>query len=73
MLSENGQKFVVQIMDWGAAFDPTTLPAPDTESNLDERKEGGLGIFFMKKFMDEITYCRSDNMNLLIIAKHIKK
>ncbi|MCW4024495.1 MAG: ATP-binding protein [Candidatus Bathyarchaeota archaeon] len=73
MLTEKGEKFVVQIMDWGEAFDPIALPAPDTQSGLTERKEGGLGVFFMKKFMDEVTYRRSDNMNLLIIAKHIKK
>jgi serine/threonine-protein kinase RsbW len=72
LISETS-KFVVQIMDWGDAFDPTALPTPDTHGALNERKEGGLGVFFMKKFMDEVTYRRSDNMNLLILAKHIKK
>lgn len=73
MLSEASDKFVVEIMDWGKPFDPTTLPKPDTESSLHERKEGGLGIFFIRKFMDEISYQRSDNMNLLTLAKYIKK
>jgi serine/threonine-protein kinase RsbW len=73
MLSEKSDKFVVELMDWGSPFDPTTLPKPDTESGLRERKEGGLGIFFIKKFMDEIGYRRSGDMNLLTIAKYIKK
>jgi len=60
-------------MDWGKPFNPTTKPKPDLESGLDERKEGGLGIFFIKKFMDEVSYTRSDCMNLLTIAKYIKK
>jgi anti-sigma regulatory factor (Ser/Thr protein kinase) len=66
-------RFVVELIDWGNAFDPTTLPPPDTESGLHERKEGGLGIYFIRKFMDEVSYRRSDNTNLLTIAKYIKK
>jgi serine/threonine-protein kinase RsbW len=65
------KKFVVNIMDWGESFDPTTMPKPDTESCLNERKEGGLGIFFMKKFMDEISYTRCNDMNLLTITKYL--
>ena len=71
-LSPEG-KFVVDIMDWGEPFDPTTAEDPNTEIGLNERKEGGLGIFFMKKFMDEVKYVRRDNMNLLTVAKNIKK
>lgn len=73
MLSKTEGKIVVNITDWGAPFDPTTLPKPDTQSSLPERKEGGLGIFFMRKFMDEISYNRCDDMNLLTLAKYIEK
>jgi serine/threonine-protein kinase RsbW len=66
-------RFVVELIDWGNPFDPTTLPPPDIESGLHERKEGGLGIYFIRKFMDEVSYRRSDNTNLLTIAKYIKK
>ena len=72
MLSSTGNKFIVNIMDWGQSFDPTIIPKPDTESCLNERKEGGLGIFFMRKFMDEVKYVRSKDMNLLIITKNMK-
>ena len=66
-------KFVVDIMDWGEPFDPTKIPAPDIDSGVDERKVGGLGIYFMKENMDEVSYSRRDGMNLLTIAKYIKK
>ena len=59
-------------MDWGKAFDPTIMPKPDTESSLNERTAGGLGIFFMKKFMDEVKYVRGRDMNLLIMAKYMQ-
>ena len=71
-LSSKGN-FVVDIMDWGKPFDPTTTEDPNTEIALNERKEGGLGIFFIKKFMDEVKYVRKDNMNLLTVARNIKK
>jgi len=71
LLSKLGDKFIVNIMDWGIAFDPIVLPKPDTESSLNERKVGGLGVFFMKKFMDEVKYVRCKDMNLLIMVKYI--
>lgn len=71
LLSKLGDKFIVKIMDWGIAFDPIALPKPDTENSLNERKVGGLGVFFMKKFMDEVKYVRCKDMNLLIMVKYI--
>lgn len=71
-LSITGDKFIVNLVDWGKAFDPTIMPKPDTESSLNERKVGGLGIFFMRKFMDEIKYVRSKGKNLLILVKYLQ-
>lgn len=73
MLSSTRNKFIVNIIDWGKSFDPTIIPKPDTESCLDERKEGGLGIFFMRKFMDEVKYVSSNGMNILTMVKYLKK
>lgn len=70
-LSSMGNKFRVQIIDWGKSFDPTTIPPPDTKSGLNKRKEGGLGIYFMRKFMDEVKYVCSKDMNLLTMVKYL--
>ncbi|MCK7520591.1 MAG: ATP-binding protein [Ignavibacteriales bacterium] len=32
------------------------IPAPDLKADLSERKIGGLGIFLMRKLMDEVHY-----------------
>lgn len=67
------EKFTVTIEDNGAPFDPTTIPEPNVNQGLEERRAGGLGIYFMKKLMDEVKYLRVDDKNLLTLTKNIKK
>jgi serine/threonine-protein kinase RsbW len=71
MLSSTDNKFVVQIIDWGKSFNPTTVPKPDINSNLNERREGGLGLFLMRKFMDSIKYTSIQNVNKLVMVKYL--
>ena len=71
MLSSTGNQFVVHIIDWGKSFDPTTVPKPDTQSNLNERREGGLGLFLMRKSMDSIKYTSNQNVNKLVMVKYL--
>ena len=73
MLSSENNQFTVTITDWGKSFDPKIVPKPDTESNLNERKEGGLGLFLINKFMDSVKYTSAQNMNKLVIVKTLKK
>jgi serine/threonine-protein kinase RsbW len=44
----------VRVQDEGKGFDPETVPNPVAEENL--LKADGRGIFFMRSFMDEVTY-----------------
>ncbi len=48
--------FTVVIRDRGKPFDPTSVPLPDVSSGVEERKIGGLGIYLMRKLMDEVSY-----------------
>ncbi len=73
MLSSTDNKFVVHIIDWGKSFDPTTIPQPDTHSNLNERREGGLGLFLMRKSMDSIKYTSFQNVNKLVMVKYLAR
>jgi len=65
---EEGGLFHVDIVDSGVPFDATSGPDPDTVSDLSERNIGGLGIFFIKKLMDEIHYRREDGRNILTLV-----
>ena len=63
---------VIQIRDWGEPFDPDSVPQPDIESELFERKLGGLGIFLMKQMMHEVRYIfHAGEYNELIMTKHL--
>lgn len=46
----------IHILDWGKSFDPDSIPEPDVGAPLEQRPVGGLGLFFMRKFMDELEF-----------------
>lgn len=51
------------LVDHGESFDPSEIPMPDLKADLSERKIGGLGIFLMRKLMDEVRYEVKPNKN----------
>ena len=61
----------VTFIDGGVAFDPLAKEDPDVTLPAEQRKIGGLGIFLVKKTMDEVTYKRENNQNILCIRKKI--
>lgn len=63
---------VIHIRDEGPAFNPLVRPDPDPTADLEERSDGGWGIYFTKKVMDEVQYFRDGNYNQLSISKHFK-
>ena len=68
---ENGLKVV--IYDDADPFDPSKVPEPEINVTLDEIKPRGLGIFIMRKMMDEVNYESSpDRGNTLTMIKRHK-
>lgn len=63
-LEEDGL-LVTEIINYGIPFDITAAPEPDVTKGLEERQVGGLGIFFIRKFVDEIDYRREGSANIL--------
>ncbi len=60
----------IVITDSGTEFDPLSRPEPDIMSPMQERKIGGLGIFMIKKIMDEVIYKREGGKNVLTLVKY---
>lgn len=69
---EPGDRTVVlTFIDSGIPYDPLAKPDPDVTLEVDKRSVGGLGIFLVKKTMDDMTYARLDGRNVLTIHKRI--
>lgn len=69
--SVDGKNFVARFSDEGIPFDPLTHAGPDLSVPIEEREIGGLGILMTKKMMDEITYKREKNFNILTLKKNL--
>ncbi len=50
------KRIIVSLFDKGITFNPDNIISPNLSKKLEERKLGGLGVYLMKKFMDEVTY-----------------
>ena len=59
------EKVLVEIEDEGTGFDPTDVPDPTCEENLEQ--PGGRGIMLMKAFMSSVEY--NDAGNLVRLEK----
>ena len=62
---------VVTFIDNGKAYDPLAREDPDVALTAQEREIGGLGVYMVKKCMDEISYEYKDGQNILCIKKKI--
>ena len=66
-----GNVITIVLIDYGESFDPSDVPLPDLKADLSDRKIGGLGIFLMRKLMDEVHYePRPNKSNVLTMTKH---
>lgn len=68
------RSFTITMSDDGRPFDPDEVPPPEVPADpadLDGLKIGGLGIYFMRKLMDEVEFSRDDHRgNTLVMIKY---
>lgn len=62
---DNNDRFIVEIIDSGMEFNPHSLKRPDLNENISKRKIGGLGVFLIKKLVNDVNYKRNGNKNIL--------
>jgi len=70
-VTEEPLAVIVTFIDKGMPYDPLRAAEPDTTLSAEERNLGGLGIYMVKKSMDEITYEYKDGKNILSIKKKL--
>jgi len=71
-LSVSAHELKIMMRDRGKSFDPSSVPEPNVKADLSERKIGGLGMYLMRKLMDEVTYESSpETGNILTMVKRL--
>ena len=68
---EDPMAVIITFIDNGVPYDPLKQKDPDTTLPAEERELGGLGIYMVKKTMDDVTYEYKDGKNILSIKKHL--
>ena len=64
---------VITFIDNGAPYDPLAKEDPDITLSAEERNIGGLGVFLVKKSMDEVNYEYKNGQNILRIRKGLSE
>jgi sigma-B regulation protein RsbU (phosphoserine phosphatase) len=57
--------FMVRMTDAGIPFNPKNLEDPDVGADITSRQIGGLGVFLIRKMVDEWDYQRDGDKNIL--------
>ncbi|MBR4026742.1 MAG: ATP-binding protein [Lachnospiraceae bacterium] len=66
---ENPVSVLITFIDNGVPYDPLKEQNPDITLSAEDRKIGGLGIYMVKKSMDNVSYEYKDGQNILTIKK----
>jgi len=67
----NPLRVVVTFFDRGKPFNPLAKADPDINVSVEEAEIGGLGIYLVKKNMDEVRYEYIDGQNVFTIVKNL--
>ncbi len=61
----------VSITDFGHSFEPANTPAPDPNATVEEREEGGFGLFFIRQSVDQMDYRVTEDGNTMVLTKYL--
>lgn len=64
-----GDVITIILRDQGRPFNPDSVQPPNLKADLSDRQIGGLGIYLMRKLMDDVRYETSSRGNSLTLIK----
>jgi len=67
-LIDSGDNISMLLSDEGAEFNPLEASEPDITSDIESREIGGMGIFMVKKFAEDVSYKREKGRNILTVT-----
>ena len=70
-ITPESDALAIDIIDGGRPFNPLTdAPEADTDSDIEDRPIGGLGIHLVRTMTDEMRYRREEDQNHLTLIMH---
>jgi anti-sigma regulatory factor (Ser/Thr protein kinase) len=66
------RRLVITVSDDGLPFNPLEIEPPDTALSLDERRTGGLGVHLVRNMMDEVSYDRQSDRNVVTLVMYLE-
>ena len=63
----------VEFIDRGKPFNILASPPRDLTADVEEREVGGLGIPLIRAMMDEVSYCRAGDRNILRVTARLPR
>ena len=71
ILDHTDSAMTIVLQDDGISFDICSVPKPDLEGPLEERRERGLGVYLIHELMDQVIYGpNTGNGNQLTLVKN---
>jgi len=67
--SFNGENLAIILKDHGKSFDPSMIPQPNLSQKLKDRKAHGLGLHFIRQWMDDVSFTSDGSENILTLVK----
>ena len=71
-MERTAEGLAIELRDAGPAFDPTQHAAPAREAGEEVGAEGGWGIQLVRHYIDEVSYCRASERNVLRLSKRLQ-
>jgi serine/threonine-protein kinase RsbW len=71
-LRMDGRVIEMRLEDDGLPFDPTRAAQADTETSIEDRAIGGLGIHLVKNLVHEMAYARRQGRNVLTLRRNVE-
>lgn len=68
---EDPLRIIIEFLDGGKPYNPLEREDPDISLSAQDRPIGGLGVFVVKKMMDDVQYEYKNGKNILTIIKHL--
>lgn len=68
-LGYNSNTFWVSLLDTGDSFDPNTYSKPNVRQKIKDKKRGGVGVYLIRKLMDDVEYHTEGTINEIRMTK----